>query len=672
MTSVEADEPTGPPAPGGRLGPFVDRLRAGFTWPCRIVVLGSLAFAITMLWISWLKYETFNASFLDLGLTNHIYWLLSHGGLPEYQQSGQAFSYPIQYEEPIYFLVLPLYGAIPGIPFLLALQAAAIGFSAVPLYLFVRRRLEADWTALLVAGIYLSFFTLYSAVLFDYHNESLFPLLFFSAILAQEAGHRRTYYALGLLAALIDPLCLLIVVFFTLTLPVPSGELSIRAKLSAAFREVRARPGPVAFAGSLVTLLAVYGATGHLFGTFSGTAGATGGPVAILLNSIDLKFEFFLYLFGAVVFLPLLRWRTVFALIPYIGFVMYSTASAHWSIFGNQYPLLATVPLFYGLVLALDDLRRVPEPVRTGTVPSAPAPGTQERAVRFRRHDRSLLRLPMVKALVVVAGLFAIIYVPVSPLNQYVAGGIFQGNADLPVITTVTPDVQFLWKVIDLIPSNASVLTQNNIPQLSSREYVETPVTFNPSIPYQFILLDTSLTYFAETSSLSPYIESALSSHAFGILAEGEGALLLERGYAGRVVLFQPTVYSYTGSQLVPYAATVVGTTIVGGAAAGWMWYGPYVQLLPGNYTVNFTLSSNRTAPVGSSTITLDVESSGVPGSYAAQTIHLGNFTDPEVPMQFELRFTLPTITSDVEFRGVSPTGVATLTLWGITVTSTP
>ena len=125
--------------------------------------------------------------------------------------------------------------------------------------------------------------------------------------------------------------------------------------------------------------------------------------------------------------------------------------------------------------------------------------------------------------------------------------------------------------MINLIPASASVLTQNNIPQLSSREYVETPVTYNPAISYQYILLDTSLTYFAETSTLVPYVEAGLTNHTFGIVAEGDGALLLERGYTGRILLFEPTEYDFTGSQLVPYSATVVGSTIVGGAAAGWM-----------------------------------------------------------------------------------------------------
>ena len=97
---------------------------------------------------------------------------------------------------------------------------------------------------------------------------------------------------------------------------------------------------------------------------------------------------------------------------------------------------------------------------------------------------------------------------------------------------------------------------------------------------------------------------------------------------------------------------------------------GLYVQLLPGNYTVSFTLSSNRTSPADVRTITLDVEASGV--IYGEQPIALGNFSAPDTATQFELRFALPSITSDVEFRGVSPTGESTLTLSEIWVTSTP
>ena len=39
----------------------MDRLRAEFTWRAQLVLIGSLAFAISMYWVSWLKYNTFNA-----------------------------------------------------------------------------------------------------------------------------------------------------------------------------------------------------------------------------------------------------------------------------------------------------------------------------------------------------------------------------------------------------------------------------------------------------------------------------------------------------------------------------------------------------------------------------------------------------------------------------------
>jgi uncharacterized membrane protein len=644
------------------------------SWPFLLVLLGVAGFAGVMLWISWLKYYTFNATVLDLGLANQVYWLLSHGGVSGYQHSGLAPNYPIQYEESIYFLITPFYGLAPGIPFLLALQSVALGLSAIPLYLLARRRLAANWLPVVIVGIYLTFFTLSSAVLFDYHNESLFPLLFFSAVLAYETRHKEWFYLLGILAAIIDPLTLLVVAFFTLTTYVPRGGQSWDLKLTVAASAVRESPWDLVYIAALLSLLPVYFLSGTLFPSFAGNPASASGPFSIFFFAINDKLELLLFLFGALAFLPLLEWRTSFIMLPYLGFVFYTTSSSHWALFGLQYPLLGTCPLFYGLILSIANL--VPTDLAGSAVGSSsgstpPLPAVPNRARTWRHRDELLWRSRSVKALVLVSVIFALVYFPLSPVNQYVAGGYFEGNANLPGITTVTPAVQFLWQVIHLIPSNASVLTQNNIPQLSGRASFQTPATYNAGEQYDYLLIDTTLTYFSSPSAMIPFVDSALTNATFGIVAEGWGALLLERGYAGPIQLFEPATSQYLGNQLLPYAATVNGTTLVGNTAAAWMWYGPYIQLFPGTYDVNFTLSSNITSPRNISAITLAVDSQGGSVVYAQQPVYLGNFTAPNEQTQFDLRITVPQVVSDAEFRGEAPSGVATITLWSITITST-
>ena len=673
VTPTTDKSPDSPPVRFGRA--WIGRLTKPISWPLLVVVIAALGFIGPIFWVSWLKYYTFNATYLDLGLGNHIYWLLTHGGIAEYQRSGLASIYPVQYEESMYFLIAPFYALAPGIPFLLALQSAALGLAAIPLYLLARRHLHARWIPVLIAGIYLSFFSISSAALFDFHNESLFPLLFFSAVLAYDTQHKRLFYLLGFLAAIIDPLTLLLVLFFTLTTQIPRGAGPAFAKLVSAVSVVRRNPRDVLFAGGLAVLLIVYYVIGDLFSSFLGIVGPPMGPLSILLFAINDKVAVLLLLFGALAFIPLLEWRTSFILIPYFGFVFYSTDPSHWQLFGLQYLQLATGPLFYGLILAIEHL--VPAESSTPEVNGSDGHSSSEssryhiEARRWRGRDRQIWGSKAVKALVVVALVLGIVYFPLSPVNESVSGGYSLGYANLRGITTVTPAVAFLWKVIALIPANASVLTQNNIPQLSGREFVETPGAFSASIPYNYILIDSTLTYFSPMIGWAPYINNALVNEGFGIVANGWGALLLERGYTGPIRLFVPTVNTYSGNQFLPGAAVVNGTTLVGNVSAFGMWYGPYAQLFPGSYTVNFTLSSNRTQPATIPAITLDVYSAYGALVYAQRVVYLGNFSGPNQRTVFEVNFVLPDYISGVEFPGLTPTGAATLTLWNVTLTST-
>ena len=640
-----------------------------------MVLLGVVAFSGAIFWVSWLKFYTFNATYLDLGLGNHIYWLLTHGGIAAYQRSGLGTIYPVQYEESMYFVIAPFYALAPGIPFLLGLQSAALGLAAIPLYVLARRHLRARWIPVLIAGIYLTFFTISSAALFDYHNESLFPLLFLSAVLAYDARHKWLFYVLGLLAAIIDPLTLLLVLFFTLTTQIPRGPGPALSKLASAVSAVRRNPQEILFAGGLGVLFIAYYAFGYLFSSFLGITGPAMGPLSILLYAINDKVAVLLLLFGALAFIPLLEWRTSFILLPYVGFVFYSTTSSHWQLFGLQYLQLATGPLFYGLILAIENAAPA-DPEATEAVAldghsSSEPTRKREEAHRGWDRDKRIWKLRAVKVLVVVALILGVVYFPLSPVNESVSGGYALGYANLRGITAVTPAVSFLWRVIHLIPANASVLTQNNIPQLSGREFVETPEAFSPRTPYDYILLDSTLTYFSPVSALTPFVNSALVDENFGIVANGWGALLLERNYTGPLQLFQPTVLSYSGNELTPAAAVVNGTTIVGNTSAFGMWYGPNADLFPGSYTVNFTLSSNRSEPSTDRAITLAVVSAEGAVVYAQRAVYLGNFSTPDQRTVFELNFTLPEYTSGVEFEGVLPTGAATLTLWSVTAAST-
>ncbi|MBN1919711.1 MAG: DUF2079 domain-containing protein [Anaerolineae bacterium] len=92
--------------------------------------------------------------------------------------------------EAIYFLIAPLYALFPSPETLLIFQAFLFAGGAVPLYVLAFRRLESANMAFLVMAIYLLYPAALSAVLFDFHGDTLaMPLLCF----AFEALERRAW-----------------------------------------------------------------------------------------------------------------------------------------------------------------------------------------------------------------------------------------------------------------------------------------------------------------------------------------------------------------------------------------------------------------------------------------------------------------------------------------------
>ena len=144
-------------------------------------------------------------------------------------------------------------------------------------------------------------------------------------------------------------------------------------------------------------------------------------------------------------------------------------------------------------------------------------------------------------------------YSPLSPFNNH--RDLLQDYDQNPsqITSTTTADL-FMEKAIALIPNGASVLTQNNVPQLTGRE------AFNYAFPgrytsnvtnYAFVLADndpnnTNSQFWY--SALEPFVYDAYESGVFGTLATGDGVLLLEKEYTQGPVLDVPQYFP--GNQL--------------------------------------------------------------------------------------------------------------------------
>lgn len=152
-------------------------------------------------WLSIARYRAYNAGMLDLGNMSQAIWSATVGRPLECTYVDSTFSRLSLHVELIYFLFAPVYAVFPSPVTLVVLQAGLFAGGGFPLYMLANRRLQHRGAARLIALTYLLYPVAQTAVLFDFHGDTLaMPLLLF----AFEALDRKAYrsYALWLLLAL--------------------------------------------------------------------------------------------------------------------------------------------------------------------------------------------------------------------------------------------------------------------------------------------------------------------------------------------------------------------------------------------------------------------------------------------------------------------------------------
>ena len=166
-----------------------------WVWLAVIIVGGTLAT------LSVLRYTGYNAGMLDIGNMSQAVWSATQGQPLLYTREGGTFSRLSWHVEVIYFLLAPLYALFPSPVTLLVVQAVLFALGALPAFALAQRKLGNLLAARLIAYIYLLYPVAQTAVLFDFHGDTLaMPLLMFALNALDHRAWKR--YALWLLLAL--------------------------------------------------------------------------------------------------------------------------------------------------------------------------------------------------------------------------------------------------------------------------------------------------------------------------------------------------------------------------------------------------------------------------------------------------------------------------------------
>jgi uncharacterized membrane protein len=603
------------------------RVKNSFNLNKRIYIM-VFVYIIALSAFTILKEEAFLTSGFDLGIFNQSFWtaLFKHRlfyatGDISFNPGGSFFGVHFS---PILFLLLPIYAIYPTVEILLVMQTVVLAIGAFPLYWMSREKIGEN-AGVLVSLLYL----LYPILIFvnsnDFHLEAFTSTFFLFSVYYLE---REEWSKFSLF---------LILAFSTLEFA-PIIGISVAVYISilyfkGKFKDNKKARKIILFTGLISVLWFVLSLQAKVF--FNNTSPVPSSFENLWLNPIGLvnvlttqwqdKLLYLLGIFGPLAFLPLLGPEALVMLVPWVGASFLSTYSLYYSVY-FQYGGFVIPFVFVALVKAV------------------------ERA-KFR-DTRKVLSLLLIST--VIFGLY-FSHGPLSPWN-------FQ-------IPTPNNRTQSINNILQLIPNNASVLTENDLfPHVSSRTeaYMYPPLQGNFSVDYIFVDV-SSIWYtwqqpaiYGERIPVNVVIQDVLTNGSYGIYAEDNSVFLLKKGYVDKPIFFSPYVSVYDYRSLKINSASIVDDVSSSSKKVlfhnendsnSTFWYGPYTNLPQGLYRATYRLKIDSASELNQ-TMTIDATSSSGTKLLANKQIYGINAPLNGKWFNISLLFGLSLPTQGVEFRG--------------------
>ena len=650
----------------------------GFEIGLLITCLFAISYTIAFSWHMILQHFSFHTLAWDLGIYDQAMWTTVF--------KGRLFYYTVElyfvpngsffgiHFAPALFLFLPFYAAVPRPETLLVLQSLSLALGALPVYLIGKLKITRSY-GILFAACYLMYPLLQGVNCYDFHIQALFPVLALFSLYYLEKGSWKGYFLFVFLSLTVLEQISYIVVFL--------GVYALWKQRSRILQEIRSRKlGETATLIPLATI--AIGIMWFFFAQFIihslnpsippeleghqnvavlGVDERTNIPLYILENPLRVlsalsydfyeKISYILIAFGPLAFLSFLSPSPLMAALPWLGIALVSNYPPYYRI-GFQYSALIVPFVFVSAIL-----------------------GT--RKLLGRSNVENIAKKTAI--LMLVTSIFFCL--TLSPLNPLIEGGY---PSPAYVRSEITEHTRLLSRIIDLVPQNESILTQDSIfPHVSGRLDAYVMI---PSVPGQSLLwkraiesiLSLNTTYVLIDLKLDANVGGALFSNVvrkneYGLYASADRIYLFRRFYSGEPVLFEPICIRYDPKDLVSNAKIIYDPTSVSGEVLchkttdsdlTTFWYGPYDTLAPGSYqaTFNLKLSSNVQGHV----LTIDVRTQGE--TLAFLDLLGETFTQENSWQNFTLGFVLTHPVQDIEFRGLLASNATDISLNYIEVCS--
>ncbi len=616
-------------------------VRNGFAKSWRLY-LACATYTVVFSVVTILRYQTFLASGFDLGIYNQAFWttlseqrLFYETGDLSFNPNGSFFGVHFS---PILFLLLPIYAVHPGPEVLLVMQSAILALGAIPVYWLARERFNEN-ASLAISLIYLLYPPLHYLNLNDFHVQAFTStfLLFTVYYLVTEKWRKFLLFAALTMSSIeFAPILVTFVavygfiryftgkfrtgvtarnyLLFTLLVSVLYFFLAVKMK---EFFNPYTSPVPSIFHDILRDPI--------------------GAPNNVLVDG-PAKVLYLIYFLAPLAFLPLLAPGPLVMILPWLATSFISTYPLYYSIYFH-YTGFVIPFIFVSLPKAIDRLSSLFN-----------RPGRNRRIGRLRR---ILVTIFLATALLAV-------YIPAAP------GTPWHYQAPIPDDRT-----DLIHKFINLVPSNASILTQNNLfPHVSSRTDAYMYLQVQSDTVVDYILVDTTSIWYnwepiilGTRIPLSLAVREALETGRYGVLAAADGLLLLKRDYVGEPEIFIPHVSQHNQNDLAirngviseePTSSTGVVLLHRAGDPSGVFWHGPYISLLPGLYRVKYRIMVDSSWEIKGKDHILTVDATADAGNtlLAKKYVYGLHVSTPGEWFEVTLFFGLRIPSLHVEFRG--------------------
>ncbi len=437
-----------------------------------IVLITAIIIYIAIFSVSTIrKNYVFNSYAWDLGVFNQVFHnTLFEGKFFQYNAdlylnpSGNYFAIHFS---PILFLVLPFYYLFPSVEFLLIFKSLILALGAVPLFYLSKELLENKTLSLFISFTYLISPGLHGANWFDFQQQIFLPLFIFSMyyfFIKKRYGFYSLFFLLSIFVE--EHIFSIIILVFTSYILISRNEFHCYLKN---LRDIRIR-SLIENRYTVIVLTIIFSVI--YYRVSSGYIGSFNIPsdfadlyrarrvyevlkyegntlllplylvthfrntLGALRHDFYIKFINFIFIFMPTLFLPFLNLFCLFNLVLLLPLFL-SNYGAYYML-GSHYPLYYLPSIYVSMIYT------------------------------FKNNPHLLQKGYMIKNIALVSFILILVVSPVSPLSREI-------NREeeilwYPKIDYNNETIVLMHEIFDYIPEDSSVLAQNHIfPHVSGR-----------------------------------------------------------------------------------------------------------------------------------------------------------------------------------------------------------